>query len=241
MLATGQKEGQVGTPTGDILDAVIAGIDRPINDKVKTDIAKLQTLDRLSNDISNSAKMCRQYEKIEAQMDGAKLMKCQRCKVAYYCSKECQVADWKHHTKECSAVISWNQESRSTLQTSATTMEAFMTSNYFAIAKEVYKKTQEYSIPKKEVFVVVDFFGNAPALQNKVQVWLTSDFLKESAPVDSPHWCRAVADEKTLTLYERMTRDELLAVCLASNGIMRSSNFSASRLPIRATSPLMRL
>jgi MYND finger len=30
-----------------------------------------------------------------------KLFKCSRCKIAEYCSKECQMADWKRHKTQC--------------------------------------------------------------------------------------------------------------------------------------------
>ncbi len=88
-----KKKLKSGTPTGDILDAVIAGKDGPINDKVKADLTKLQSLARFSNGNKDHAKMCSHCGKCETQTDAAKLMKCQRCKVTYYCSKECQVAD----------------------------------------------------------------------------------------------------------------------------------------------------
>jgi hypothetical protein len=52
--------------------------------------------------------------------------------------------------------------SRSTLKTSQTTMWAIIKSNYFDIVKEVYKKTQEYNVPKKELLVEMDFYGDAP-------------------------------------------------------------------------------
>jgi hypothetical protein len=99
-----KKKLKSGTPTGDILDAVIAGKDGPINEKVKADLARLQSLARLSNDNYDNnkcedLKMCLHCEKTETQIDNALLMKCQRCKAAYYCSKDCQVADWKNHKK----------------------------------------------------------------------------------------------------------------------------------------------
>jgi phage FluMu protein Com len=99
-----KKKLKSGTPTGDILDAVIAGKDGPINDKVKAELAKIQTLARLSNNnYDNKSAIqknrCRHCEKLETQLDGALLMKCTRCKVTYYCSKDFQLADWKKTRK----------------------------------------------------------------------------------------------------------------------------------------------
>ncbi len=99
-------------------------------------------------------------------MNGALLMKYQRCKVAYYCSKECQVADWKYHKKTCKAINS-GSVSRSVVKTLGTTISAFLESNSLDIAKEIHKKTQEFNVPKKELFLEIDFFGDAPALRNE--------------------------------------------------------------------------
>jgi hypothetical protein len=89
-----KKKLKSGTPTGDILDAVIAGKDGPINEKAKSSLARLQSLARLSNNNTDQCgtmyKICHHCNKNES-LGGAKLMKCQRCKVAYYCNKDCQV------------------------------------------------------------------------------------------------------------------------------------------------------
>jgi hypothetical protein len=98
-----KKKLKSGSPTVDILDAVVAGEDGPISEKAKSILVKIQSSARLSNNYDNKCtdiKTCRHCEKIE-RLDGAKLMKCQRCKVTYYCSKKCQVADWKCHKKMC--------------------------------------------------------------------------------------------------------------------------------------------
>jgi hypothetical protein len=112
-----KKKLKSGTRTGDILDAVIAGKDGPINEKAKSALSRLQSLARLSN--SNDSKRCHHCEKNET-LGGAKLMKCQRCKLPYFCNKVCQVADWKRHKKTCTAISSgilhqWLSSSQITL------------------------------------------------------------------------------------------------------------------------------
>jgi hypothetical protein len=67
-------------------------------------------------------------------------------------------------------------------------MWSFIKSIYFAIAKEVYKKTQQYDIAKKELLVEIDFRGDAPALRNEFTVWLTSGFVEGSSAANAPDW-----------------------------------------------------
>jgi hypothetical protein len=102
-----KKKLKSGTPTGEILDAVIAEKDGPINEKAGSSLARLQSAARLSNNNydnrkSVGIKICHHCQKIETQVV---LMKCQRCKSAYYCGKECQVADWKIHKRTCNVDV----------------------------------------------------------------------------------------------------------------------------------------
>jgi hypothetical protein len=218
-----KKKLKSGTPTGDILDAVVAGKDGPINERAKADLTRLQSLARLSNNNKTytKIKMCGHCDKPETPMDSAKLMKCQRCKLAYYCSRDCQVADWKKHKKLCNELVGIANESPSSTSThkaAQTTMGAFIHANCFDIITEVYKKTQEYNVLKKELFVAIDFYGDAPALRNEFKVLLTSDFFEGSSVADAPDWVRTIS-QNLKNLYDevKVKSDRLLVVCRAGN------------------------
>jgi hypothetical protein len=146
-----KKKLKTGTRTGDILDAVIAGKDGPINEKVKADLTKLQTLARLSNsnkpEDNKDVKMCHHCLKTET-LDSAMLMKCQRCKATYYCTRVCQVADWKRHKKMCKEM---SREGPSVQKTHHTTLWAFVESNYFDIAKKSTENTATQCLEERAI------------------------------------------------------------------------------------------
>jgi hypothetical protein len=105
-------------------------------------------------------------------------------------------------------------------------MWPFVKSNHFDIAKEVYKKTQEYNVPSKELLVEIDFYGDAPALRNEIKVWLLSGFLEGSSVADAPGWFRKSAEKKKTIArdlnkgYEQVTSDEVLAVFRTGDGMV---------------------
>ena len=52
---------------------------------------------------------CIVCKKTDAEADGGKLKSCSRCKRVRYCSRECQVKDWKTHKKFCKEVQKANE------------------------------------------------------------------------------------------------------------------------------------
>jgi hypothetical protein len=52
---------------------------------------------------SNAGRACRHCKKREPDdaTPEQKFKRCSRCRDAYYCSPECQPADWKHHKLQC--------------------------------------------------------------------------------------------------------------------------------------------
>jgi hypothetical protein len=77
----------------------------------------------------------------------------------------------------------------------------------------------------KKHWVEIDFYEDGPALRNEFKVWLTSGFLEGTSAADAPDWFRTDADNKDIKKYvkeqsKRVTSDDLLVVCRASNGIV---------------------
>lgn len=50
--------------------------------------------------MSSVQKICAMCNKTEAELSG-NLKHCARCKEAFYCSRDCQTADWKSHKTAC--------------------------------------------------------------------------------------------------------------------------------------------
>jgi hypothetical protein len=125
-----------------------------------------------------------------------------------------QVADWKDHKKKCKELSAAGTKGVSALKVSDSTMRTFVESNYFAIAREVYKKTQEYNVPKKELL-----------LRNQFKVGLTSRFWDGSSLVGEPDWFRSGDDAyKNYVMrwleddHELTTSNNLQVVCRSGNG-----------------------
>jgi hypothetical protein len=233
-----RKKLKSGTPTGDILDAVIRGKDGGLakqdNAEIKTRLANLQKMALMSNygigtkgtTKQEAVRICRYCNTSEAQMDGAILMKCAKCKATYYCSRECQVADWKGHKILCKLATT-KGISGSEAKAHESAAVTFVQKNYFAIVEECYKKTQEYNVPKKELVIELSFYKDAPALRDEFKVGLTSRYLEGSRP-DEPDWFWKGTDvyEDNIKgwlvgatdVYSRMTSDRLLAFCRFGDG-----------------------
>jgi len=63
-----------------------------------------------------SLRMCRKCGADRVKIVGKKMLKCSRCKMAWYCSKECQRADWAGHKQECTPMSDFNRKDALTQQ-----------------------------------------------------------------------------------------------------------------------------
>jgi hypothetical protein len=57
---------------------------------------------RTNTQVNNDQDKCNHCGKMQALV--GKLKQCQRCKVTFYCDKECQKKDWKKHKKICKSL-----------------------------------------------------------------------------------------------------------------------------------------
>lgn len=66
------------------------------------------SLERMrTNELSlymESSSRCQECGKVQVQNNSIKLSKCGKCECAWYCSRECQVKNWKDHKQLCSEI-----------------------------------------------------------------------------------------------------------------------------------------
>lgn len=108
---------------------------------------------------------CRNYLKIDSQ-ENSTFMKCSRCKVAHYCSRECQRKDWwSSHKQSC-------REPHAEEKTHTEVLQAHISKHYYAIMTEVKRVSLESNMEKRDLVVEIDFFGggNSLALKNQFLV-----------------------------------------------------------------------
>ncbi len=115
-----KKKFRKGTTGGDVLQAILEGRDGSKRQDPKVlrflrnivtfakDSQGLSLMDppspvsRHSNVGTGDLKMCQHCKKMDSSKEfQASIMKCSRCRTAYYCSKECQAKDWKSHKPSC--------------------------------------------------------------------------------------------------------------------------------------------
>lgn len=161
------------------------------------------------------------------------LQACSRCQQAYYCSKACQIADWKIHKKSCQTVS--KTEKKKTDATQHTLMN-FAKANYAEIMQEIVEVCDEENLTKGEVLLEVDFMpdesGLAPALQVPAEftVARSRGYFEGSRP-NEPDWFYKHVDSSVYKsnvksiiaalkdTYQRLTPDHILVLTRYSGGV----------------------
>ena len=190
------KKLKPGTPTGDILEGLLTGKDGWTGNRQKSSREYAQVMKRFRalKDMATMSstpfgpqgdnelgRMCRYCSKSAYDL-GKELQVCSRCKNTWYCSRECQVADWKVHKQQCSMYK---------VKDSQNLIMSFIKKHYFEIMKEVKNKMTQANVQKNDVLLVIDFKKQfrsqrlSPAMEGMFHVSLVRDVLNGS---DEPDW-----------------------------------------------------
>ena len=140
--------------------------------------------------------MCRRCNL--SRVDGRSLMQCSRCKNAYYCSRECQVSDWKQHKSECANERApGNAKLHTQKETKTSKMDAvtFITNNLTSIMITAVQVCKKYGVAKKGHLVLeIDLKSGEngtlpPALKNPPEYKMAPvrGYYENNRP-DEPDW-----------------------------------------------------
>jgi len=185
------KSFKKGQPCGDVLIAILQGkygsqVKRP------TVFSRLQAISRLVEAIGMSkkentkmTKSCHHCNKSDSSdAFQASLMKCARCKITFYCSKECQRADWKLHKGTCMPAGTKPQMKH--VENMETVVKIFARKFYILVMIKMVEACKGTDLKKKDVLVELDYTANkdgfVPALQEPpiFTVVPTQDYINSS-------------------------------------------------------------
>jgi len=133
-------------------------------------VQKLQTIMAFTNliqqqkevppSVKEGFRMCRYCDEQSIEFQKS-LRKCARCKSAFYCSRECQRADWKSHKPNCQ--LKSSSDAKANIFTETTVLN-FCKANYCAIMKEIVKVSDETGNSKSDLLLELDFATPASGL-----------------------------------------------------------------------------
>jgi hypothetical protein len=237
-----KKKFKKGQQCGDVVHAILNRTDgHPTKRKqimtFLTSIAKLADIMQHKPEYDNGMmnRMCHHCNKSE--MTAAfqlKLMACAKCRQAFYCSKECQKADWKKHKLQCNPATSKDRKRSEVIEHSVLN---FAQTNYADIMEGLIECCDETGLKKEEVLVEIDFSpnedGTIPALCDPPE-FIVNDargYFEGSRP-NEPDWFGKNEDDvmyykktidgflgKIKETFEKMTSNHLLCAVRYPGGV----------------------
>lgn len=158
-----KKKFKLGQPCGDTLQRILEGKDgyQPMDAKIRSLFQNLANLAQIVQNSGGKAdrdidRICRYCQKSDHSIDFQKsLMQCSRCKFAYYCSRECQVKDWKNHKKIC--VKSDDRLDEKSMDVLRSCLITYVKTNYTQIMAAIIDQMDATGLPKEELVLVADF------------------------------------------------------------------------------------
>ncbi|KAJ7181919.1 hypothetical protein C8R46DRAFT_1210321 [Mycena filopes] len=152
-------------------------------------------------------------------LEKTRFQRCSACQTFYYCSRVCQVADWKKggHRETCSLYRSLGlTENIRYLPRERSFMRAALHQEYLKRRQQICRDAviclQAY--PDAGYFVGFDFVDSpvsATVHSLAAQSWETHDILRRCGPEWAAYVARAVRSEGTMTIHTMRVREGILA------------------------------
>lgn len=201
---------KIGEPCGDTLNAILQGRDGSKNappkilNRLRGIAALVETFDSTEFKANLAfGSICRPCSKNGDSE--APLFRCAQCLLTYYCSKECQRADWKRHKHNCRRRT--KRERDKVLSLRMATLR-FLNRNFKTVFEEIKRKCDRTGLEASDIAVEIDFMPNShgiiPALQNPpvFKIALIQDY---KSGQEIPGWLRG----DSLTDFQRTTPEWL--------------------------------
>jgi hypothetical protein len=200
-----KKKFKKGQPCGDVVGAILNGTDghKTKREKIMKHLEIIASFADIMQPrkhvagedkmLGKALKICRNCNKSDrsAEFQLTLLKSCSRCQITFYCSKECQKADWKAHKPICLPV------SKSDIQRSSArqqTVVNFGKRHYAEIMERFVDVCDETGVKKSELLLELDFMPddngtNAPALREppEFKIGEARGYFEGSRP-NEPDW-----------------------------------------------------
>jgi hypothetical protein len=229
-----KKKFKRGQPCGDVVRAILEGKDGHKKTRPRI-VKKLEAIDFFADYLQPSEaalnvffkprRMCRHCSNGERTAEFQMALKaCSRCKLTFYCSRECQIADWKRHKSKCTTTTKTEEKRANATQQ---ILLNFGNRHYAKIMKKVVEVCDETGLSKSDLLLELDFKPDVDAIspafrdEPKFKVQRARGYFEGSRP-NEPDWFNKSVDkvvyEKNIKniipsvkdQFERMTDDHVL-------------------------------
>eukprot|EP00526_Cylindrotheca_closterium_P011848 CAMPEP_0113647236 /NCGR_PEP_ID=MMETSP0017_2-20120614/24995_1 /TAXON_ID=2856 /ORGANISM="Cylindrotheca closterium" /LENGTH=487 /DNA_ID=CAMNT_0000559263 /DNA_START=77 /DNA_END=1540 /DNA_ORIENTATION=+ /assembly_acc=CAM_ASM_000147 len=199
------KRFKKGEACGETLQAILGGSDgsRNMSSQIKERllaIAKAKMKTGSSSQIGRGCSKCGKFGWSESF--DLSMMHCARCKAAFYCSRECQRADWKHHKKTC---IPYTKRDLKDAAKAEDTLVNFFTEHGVRLVSEMSLACQMAGgLDFNEMVIELDFKldkdGIVPAMKQSpiIKIEPIQNYTEGSRQA-RPQWFSTIEDSKPET------------------------------------------